>query len=88
LTQPPPRPDVERTGGTLGGVVVGIASIIVFFFGPVLGPIAISLGRRARRGKTRGDLGWNSGTAAVVLGTIGLVVGLASWIAASACDCM
>jgi hypothetical protein len=87
----PPRPDPTptRRSNSIWGIVVGIASVILFFpFGPILGPIAISLGLRARRGVRRGDFGWGAAVAAIVLGSVGAAAGVFVWVVASVCDCM
>ena len=83
---PPPKP---RTSGGSTGIVFGILSVILFFpFGPILGPIAISLGVSARREKLRGDEGYGFGIAAIVLGAIGTIVGVGFFVVAAACDCL
>jgi hypothetical protein len=86
----PPRPDVPtRDPKALEAAVVGALSVVLFFpFGPVLGPIAIVIGRGARRRTIGGASGKGLATAGVVLGVIGLVVGGFVWIAASICDCL
>lgn len=64
-------------------------SVVLFFpFGPVLGPIAIVMGRNARRRAMGGASGKGLATAGVVLGVIGFVVGGYVWIVASTCDCL
>jgi hypothetical protein len=69
--------------------VVGALSVVLFFpFGPVLGPIAIVMGRNARRRAIDGASGKGLTTAGVVLGAIGLVAGGYVWIVASVCDCL
>jgi len=69
--------------------VVGALSVVLFFpFGPVLGPIAIVMGRNARRRAIDGASGKGLATAGVVLGAIGLVAGGYDWIVASVCDCL
>jgi hypothetical protein len=69
--------------------VVGALSVALFFpFGPVLGPIAIVMGRNARRRAIDGASGKGLATAGVVLGAIGLVAGGYDWIVASVCDCL
>jgi len=69
--------------------VVGALSVVLFFpFGPVLGPIAIVMGRNARRRAIDGASGKGLATAGVVLGAIGLVAGGYVWIVASVCDCL
>jgi hypothetical protein len=69
--------------------VVGALSDALFFpFGPVLGPIAIVMGRNARRRAIDGASGKGLATAGVVLGAIGLVAGGYVWIVASVCDCL
>jgi hypothetical protein len=57
-------------------------------FGPVLGPIAIVIGRGARRRAMDGASGKGFATAGVVLGVIGLLAGVYVWIVASTCDCL
>jgi len=69
--------------------VVGVLSVVLFFpFGPVLGPIAIVMGRNARRRAMGGASGKGLATAGVVLGAIGLVAGVYVWVVASTCDCL
>jgi hypothetical protein len=86
----PPRPDAPpRNSKAVVATVVGALSVVLFFpFGPVLGPIAIVMGRNARRRATGGASGKGFATAGIVLGAIGLVVGGFVWIAASLCDCL
>jgi len=86
----PPRPDVPtRNPDAVVATVVGVLSVVLFFpFGPVLGPIAIVIGRGARRRAMDGARGQGLATAGVVLGAIGLVVGGFVWIAAATCDCL
>jgi hypothetical protein len=91
MSMPPPipsRPDRTPTQGhPITATVVGALSIVLFFpFGPILGPIAIVMGRNARRQAI--DDGRGLATTGIVLGTIGLVAGAAVWIAGSACDCL
>ena len=77
------------SSGSAAALVVGLISVILFFpFGPVLGPVAIGLGRKARRGTVRGDTGRGVATAGIVLGSIGLLTGAIVWIVASSCDCL
>jgi len=87
---PPPRPDAPaRNTNAVVATVVGALSVVLFFpFGPVLGPIAIVIGRGARRRAMDGARGQGLATAGVVLGAIGLVVGGFVWIAAATCDCL
>ena len=69
--------------------VVGALSVVLFFpFGPVLGPIAIVIGRGPRRRAMDGASGKGFATAGVVLGVIGLVAGGYVWVVASTCDCL
>jgi len=69
--------------------VIGALSVVLFFpFGPVLGPIAIVMGRNARRRAMGGASGKGLATAGVVLGAIGLVAGVYVWVVASTCDCL
>ena len=86
----PPRPDAPpRNSKAVVATVIGVLSIVLFFpFGPVLGPIAIVMGRNARRRAMDGASGKGFATAGVVLGGIGLVVGGYVWIVASTCDCL
>jgi hypothetical protein len=86
----PPRPDAPpRNSKAVGATVVGALSVVLFFpFGPVLGPIAIVMGKNARRRAMDGASGKGLATAGVVLGVIGLVVGAYVWIVASTCDCL
>src|SRR6476660_10586090 len=86
----PPRPDVPKPDRRpVVATVVGALSVVLFFpFGPVLGPIAIVMGRGARRRAMDGASGKGLATAGVVLGAIGLVVGGFAWLVASACDCL
>ena len=87
---PPPRPDAPaRNTNAVVATVVGALSVVLFFpFGPVLGPIAIVMGRNARRRAIDGASGKGLATAGVVLGAIGLVAGGYVWIVASVCDCL
>jgi hypothetical protein len=86
----PPRPDAPtRNPKVVVATVVGVLSVVPFFpFGPILGPIAIVIGRGARRRAMDGTSGKGLGTAGVVLGVIGLVAGGYVWIVASTCDCL
>ena len=86
----PPRPDVPtRNSKAVVASVVGVLSVVLFFpFGPVLGPIAIVMGRNARRRAMGGASGKGLATAGVVLGAIGLVAGAYVWVVASTCDCL
>jgi hypothetical protein len=86
----PPRPDApERNPKAVLATVVGVLSVVLFFpFGPVLGPIAIVIGRGARRRAIGGASGKGFATAGVVLGAIGLVAGVYVWVVASTCDCL
>ena len=86
----PRRPDVPKPDRRPVVVtVVGALSVVLFFpFGPVLGPIAIVMGRNARRRAMGGASGKGLATAGVVLGVIGLVAGAYVWIVASTCDCL
>jgi hypothetical protein len=86
----PPRPDAPtRNPDAVVATVVGVLSVVLFFpFGPVLGPIAIVIGRGARRRAMGGASGKGLATAGVVLGAIGLVFGGLVWIAAATCDCL
>jgi hypothetical protein len=86
----PPRPDAPmRNPKAMVATVVGALSVVLFFpFGPVLGPIAIVMGRNARRRAMDGASGKGLATAGVVLGVIGLFVGGYVWIVASTCDCL
>jgi len=86
----PPRPDVPtRNSKAVVASVVGVLSVVLFFpFGPVLGPIAIVMGRNARRRAMGGASGKGLATAGVVLGAIGLVAGVYVWVVASTCDCL
>jgi hypothetical protein len=86
----PPRPDApERNRKAVVATVVGALSVVLFFpFGPVLGPIAIVMGRNARRRAMGGASGKGLATAGVVLGAIGLVSGAYVWVVASTCDCL
>ena len=86
----PPRPDAPpRNSKAVTATVVGALSVVLFFpFGPVLGPIAIVMGRNARRRAIDGASGKGLATAGVVLGAIGLVAGGYVWIVASVCDCL
>jgi hypothetical protein len=69
--------------------VVGALSVVLFFpFGPVLGPIAIVMGKNARRRAIDEASGKGLATAGIVLGAIGLAVGGFVWIVASTCDCL
>jgi len=69
--------------------VVGALSVVLFFpFGPVLGPIAIVMGRGARRRARNGAPGKGLATAGIVLGAIGLAAGGFVWIVASTCNCL
>jgi hypothetical protein len=73
----------------VGATVVGALSVVLFFpFGPVLGPIAIVMGKNARRRAIDGASGKGLATAGIVLGAIGLAVGGFVWIVASTCDCL
>jgi hypothetical protein len=73
----------------VGATVVGALSVVLFFpFGPVLGPIAIVMGKNARRRAMDGASGKGLATAGIVLGAIGLVLGGFVWIVASTCDCL
>jgi Domain of unknown function (DUF4190) len=85
-----PRPDAPpRNSKAAAATVVGALSVVLFFpFGPVLGPIAIVMGKNARRRAMDGASGKGLATAGVVLGVIGLVVGAYVWIVASTCDCL
>jgi len=87
---PPPRPDAPaRNSKAVVATVVGALSVVLFFpFGPVLGPIAIVMGRNARRRAMGGASGKGLATAGVVLGAIGLVAGVYVWVVASTCDCL
>jgi hypothetical protein len=84
----PPRPDRKPTQRhAVIATVVGALSIVLFFpFGPILGPIAIVMGRNARRQATNDRTGL--ATTGIVLGAIGLIAGAAVWILGSACDCL
>ena len=86
----PPRPDAPpRNSKAVVATVVGSLSVVLFFpFGPVLGPIAIVMGRNARRRAIDGASGKGLATAGVVLGAIGLVAGVYVWVVASTCDCL
>ena len=91
MSMPPPipsRPDRKPTHrNAVIATVVGALSIALFFpFGPVLGPIAIVMGRNARRQAVGDRTGF--ATTGIVLGAIGLIAGAAVWILASACDCL
>ena len=80
-----PKPDRRPVVAT----VVGALSVVLFFpFGPVLGPIAIVMGRGARRRAMDGAPGKGFATAGIVLGVIGLAAGGFVFIVASACDCL
>src|SRR6476661_4240778 len=87
---PPPRPDAPaRNSKAVFATVIGALSVVLFFpFGPVLGPIAIVMGRNARRRAMGGASGKGLATAGVVLGAIGLVAGAYVWVVASTCDCL
>jgi len=86
----PPRPDAPaRNPKAVVATVVGVLSVVLVFpFGPILGPIAIVIGRGARRRAMDGASGKGLATAGVVLGVIGLVAGGYVWIVASTCDCL
>jgi hypothetical protein len=86
----PPRPDAPaRNPKAVVATVVGALSVVLFFpFGPVLGPIAIVIGRNARRRAMDGASGKGLARAGVVLGVIGLLGGVYVWIVASTCDCL
>jgi hypothetical protein len=86
---PPPKLDQRSQRRAVWGVVLGALGILGFFpFGPVLGPIALSLGIRARREMDETSASRAAATWAVVLGAIATVAGVLFFAAAAACDCM
>lgn len=72
---PPPAPS---SGKSIASLVVGIASIILWFLGLLLGPIALFLGISARKDVARqpGTGGAGMAIAGIVLGSIGCFLGL------------
>lgn len=72
-----PPANRPASGKAIASMVVGICSIVMYFLGIVLGPIALGLGISARADIKRLGLGGNGmGLAGIILGAIGTGIGI------------